>query len=114
MKRLQDRAVVVELGERRVQVNQEAVIDTRVTNIVANSGDKESKCLGWIDKGSHWRPIDGWSRVAIGDRVRSQSSNVDKNVEGSLENIDNVAEIVVGNKAVVSSLTCNKEARQLI
>lgn len=36
---LENRSVIVQLGERGIESNEEGIVDTRVTNIVTNGGD---------------------------------------------------------------------------
>jgi hypothetical protein len=51
---LKDGAVVVQLGEWRIQCHQEAVVDSRVSDIVANSGDEECQGLKRAQQRCHW------------------------------------------------------------
>lgn len=50
----EDGAVVVQLGERRVQCHQESVVDAWVSDIVANSGDEERQSLKRAQQRCHW------------------------------------------------------------
>jgi len=55
VERFENGSVVVQLGEWRIQRNQEAVIDPRVADIVANGSDEEGQSLKRADELRHWR-----------------------------------------------------------
>ena len=45
MECLEHRPIVVQLSQRRIESNEESVVDSRVTNIVTDSCDNEGQCV---------------------------------------------------------------------
>lgn len=54
MEGLEDRAVVVELGERSIQRGEEAIVDAGVTDVVANCGDEQRQGVKGSEERGDW------------------------------------------------------------
>jgi hypothetical protein len=113
VKRFEDGTVVVQLGERSIERDEEGVVDAGVADIVANGRHQQGEAIKGFQKVRDWR-----SRGGLGVRtvagIRRQGAHLYEEVKQGLEDIDDVAEIVVEDELVVGGATREKEDDQLI
>ena len=103
MEGFQNRTVVVQLSQWCVQCYQKAVVDTRMSDIVTNGGDKESQGFERPEENSYGGFYRRQGSRTSPRRIRRQAPCTDKEVERGLQNIDDVAKVMIGHKTVVGS-----------
>lgn len=84
-----------------------------MADVVANSRDEESQCFVGADECRDWRP-DHFRRWVRPGRIRRERADMDEEIECRLENVYHVTEIMIGNKAIICSSACDKEANELV
>jgi len=114
MEGFQNRTVVVQLSQGCVQCYQKAVVDTRMSDIVTNRGDEESQGFKRPEEMSYRRFYRRRGGRASSRRIRRQAPYMDEKVERGLQNIHDVAKVMIGHEAVVGSTAGEKEAMQLV
>lgn len=80
---------------------------------MANGCDEKGQCFVGADERGDWRSLHLGSRLRP-CRVRRERANVDEEIERRLKDVHHVTKIMVGDKAIVCSTACDKEANELV
>jgi hypothetical protein len=110
----QNGAVVVQLSQWRIQCHQEAVVDTRMTDVMADGRDEEREGFKGPQKGRDGGFGRRRRRRGAAGRIGGQRPDAHQKVESGLQDIDDVAEIVVRHETVVGGAAGDEEAMQLV
>lgn len=81
-----------------------------MSDIVTNGGDEKRQGFKRLHELGHWRFGVCSRERAIGEMVRRQRANADEEVEGRLQDIDHVAEVVIRDERVVGGPAGKHEA----
>jgi hypothetical protein len=70
VKRFENRTIVVQLGEWRIQCHQETVVDAGMADIMTNGRDEKRQGLKRPKKLCDWRLVTSRGQHAIGRTIR--------------------------------------------
>ncbi len=107
MERLEDGPVVVQLRERGVERDQKRIVDAGVADVVADGGYEKGEGVERLDEGGDVRSGSGWRRGGLG--VWGDGADLEEKVEEGLDDVDDVAEVVVEDKVVVCGSRSEEE-----
>jgi hypothetical protein len=99
MKGFENGTVVKELGERGVERNEKGIINSRVADVVADGGNKKRQSVKGLQYGCEYALLGGAVRLVLW--VGRDGSELDQEVKHGLQDVNDMAKVVVVYEVVV-------------
>jgi hypothetical protein len=99
MKGFENGTVVKELSERGVERYKEGIVNPRVANVVAYGGNKKRQGVKRLQDGCEHALLGRAARVVLW--VRRYGPELDQEMKHGLQNVDDMAKVVVVHEIVV-------------